>query len=346
MKSASTIALIAFAFCIAGCNDQASGPADFSGTTMGTQYSIKVASIPATTGRDGLQKQIDSVLNRINSHMSTHIAESDLSRFKSHAANDWFTASVETIRVIAEAEGISEKTGGAFDVTVAPLVNLWNFGPEKKADDAALPTDETIEAARSVVGYQKLKWRFDGGELGIMKEIEGLMVDLSAIAKGHAVDEVARALEHEGVTAYLIEIGGEIRTKGTKADGKAWSVGIEAPSETKRTIQKSLPLTDQSLATSGDYRNFYEKDGKRYSHTIDPRTGKPVEHNLASVSVIDERCLIADAMATALMVMGPDDGYDFAAENNIAAYFVVRGDDGFAEKATPAFEAIAGKTDK
>ena len=300
---------------------------------MGTTYSVKLSSLPDGLTPGELQAEIDRALESVNNQMSTWRDDSEISRFNRSRETDWFAVSKETVRVVQTALEVSRETGGAFDVTVGPLVNLWSFGPEQA--ERKLPSESAIEETRSRVGYRFLEVRESPPAL---KKVRGdLYVDLSAIAKGFGVDRVAELLEAKQISSYMVEIGGEVRTKGHKPDGKPWRVGIEIPTPFARGIQRAIELSGRALATSGDYRNFVVIDGKHYSHTIDPRTGRPVDHDLASVSIIAESGMLADAYATALLVMGPEAGYDWAKENNVAALLLVRDGDGFREKATPAF---------
>lgn len=304
-----------------------------SGDTMGTVYRVKVSGPPDGLTDASLQQEVDDRLKYINDRMSTYLPDSEISRFNRSQDDDWFEVSTETASVLGEALEISEKTNGAFDVTVGPLVNLWSFGPEGRHEE--IPTDDEIEKIRASVGFRHIEVRSSPPALRKMRP--DVYVDLSAIAKGFAVDEVARILDGLGITRYMVEIGGEVRTRGRKRDGTAWKIAIEKPISTVRVYQHIVELEDRSLATSGDYRNFFEKDGQRYSHTIDPRTGRPVEHNLASVSVISDNCTFADAMATALTVMGPDEAFRFADDNDIGVLLILRGPDGFEVKTTKDF---------
>lgn len=317
-------------------------PVLISGPTMGTSYSIKLSELPAGVRQEELHKDIDSILEQINDQMSTYRPDSDLSRFNRSKGRDWFDVSPETAQVVQEALSISLKSGGAFDVTVGPLVNLWSFGPQKRP--RKVPSDEEIKAMLAVFGYEYLKVRTSPPAM--QKLIDGLEVDLSAIAKGFAVDQVAELLIQRGVKGFMVEIGGEIRAYGTKANSIPWTVGIELPADDQRSIQEIVKLGDRALATSGDYRNFFMEDGKRYSHTIDPRTGRPVEHRLASVSVIAEQCMLADAWATTLMVLGPEKGYEFAVDQDLAVVFVIRDKYGFSRRSTPAFNKIIAAQEK
>ena len=316
-------------------------PLTFSGPTMGTAYRVQV--IPDRQGTDPayaarVSATIEETLESVNQDMSTYSPDSELSRFNASVGEETFAISEDTAAVFACALEVAEASGGAFDITVGPLVNAWGFGPNGRLQP---PTDEELTALRSHVGYQKL--RLDVEASTIQKIDAAVYCDLSALAKGFAVDEVAEALDELGAERYLVEVGGEIRARGTNLRGEPWSLGIEKPVDIGRELQRAVRLRDVSLATSGDYRNFYEQDGLRLSHTIDPRTGRPVAHSLASVSVIHPSCMYADAYATTLMVLGPDDGLAWAEDHGLAALFLVRAGDGFEEWATSRFEEGQGK---
>ena len=220
------------------------------------------------------------------------------------------------------------------DVTVGPLVNLWGFGPQAKPEQ--VPTAEELEAVRDYVGYRKL--RIENHQL--TKAHPKVYVDLSTIAKGYGVDRVAYLLDDLEITQYLIEIGGEIRTRGGKPDGQPWRLAVEKPVSTERSIQEIVSFNEGALATSGDYRNFYEENGRRYSHIINPLTAEPIQHNLVSVSVYTDDCMSADAYATALLVMGTEQAKAFVQKHQLAALLVYKTDDGFGEWVSPAFEPL------
>ena len=321
---------------LAACSAEQSGdgPIVVTGPTMGTSYSVKLYAGADEIDSEMLETGINALLERINDQMSTYRPDSELSRFNASRELDWFPVSAETARVVHEALGMSNLSGGAFDVTVGPLVNLWGFGPERK--DAGLPTAQAIVATMDRVGYRKLAAR--SSPPALRKQRPDVYVDLSAIAKGFAVDEVAGLLDEHRITSYLVEIGGELRARGVKPDGSPWKVAIERPAPGQRSIQTVVALGDVAIATSGDYRNFLVKGGKHYSHTIDPRTGKPVTHALASVSVIRPTAMPADALATAIMVMGPEAGFRLAVSEKIAAQLVVKSAEGFEARATPEFQ--------
>jgi thiamine biosynthesis lipoprotein len=307
-----------------------------SGRTMGTSYHVRLDHLPRGVSADRLQAEIDARLDTVNDQMSTYRPGSELSRFNRAPADAWFAVSSATAQVVAAALKVSEQAGGAFDPTVGPLVDLWHFGPGADIGEVEPPSPAAIEAAKQAVGYRSVAVRLDPPAL--RKHHAGTRLDLSAIAKGYAVDVIAEYLASLGVKNHLVEIGGEVRAAGESAAGRPWRVGIEKPLEDARGIYKVVALRDAALATSGGYRNFFVSDGRRYSHTIDPRTGSPVEHNLASVSVLADDCMTADAWATALMVLGPKAGYEKAKQLGLAALLLVEEDGRFMEHATPAWD--------
>jgi thiamine biosynthesis lipoprotein len=303
------------------------------GSTMGTTFSIKVVAPPENLDLPALQQEIETVLDDINGTMSTYLSDSELSRFNASEEVGWVDASPELCHAIEAAQVVSEFTDGAFDVTVGPLVNLWGFGPQDSTFEP--PGNEAVTAAMKNIGYSRL--HVDCTIPALRKESPGVYVDLSAFAKGHAVDEVAALLDARALPDYLVEIGGEMRMRGTNARGELWAIAVETPDREGRSIQTVMRLTDSAMATSGDYRNFFEHDGRFYSHTIDPRTGYPVTHNGASVTVVADTAAFADAAATALLVLGPDAGMKLAERESIAAYFLLRLGSEFEERMSSLF---------
>jgi thiamine biosynthesis lipoprotein len=257
------------------------------------------------------------------------------------SSSDWFDVSPETAQVSSAALRLSRETNGAFDPTISPLVDLWNFGPEKTIEK--IPSESEIARVMESVGPDLLQVR--GSPPAIRKLNAAVQLDLSGIAKGYAVDRLAELVKQRGAEGFMIEIGGEVRVGGQRSPGRGWRIGIEAPDDQRRSLARAVQLENQSLATSGDYRNFFIKDGVRYSHLIDPSTGSPIKHRLKSVSVIHSSCMEADALATALMIMGPDEGYRFAVERELAALFFVMTDDETTEKMTPEFANALLKED-
>ncbi|ROU01824.1 FAD:protein FMN transferase [Marinobacter sp. R17] len=309
---------------------------ELSGPVFGTSYHIKVVLNDDKDRLEQLSAGINKVLDGVDASMSTWRDDSELSRFNEQAdKSQWFPVSDNFYEVLQESHRVSDLSNGAFDITIGPVVNLWGFGPEARPE--TIPDEDLLAQRMSEVGYDKLQMR-DTPNKAIRSDYP-LYLDLSAIAKGYGVDAVGRYLDKQGVEAYLVEIGGEVDTRGRKPDGDVWRLAIEKPVSQTQTVQRIVALEDLAMATSGDYRNYFEVDGHRYSHTIDPATGHPISHKLASVSVITDNCMSADAMATALNVMGQDKGYTFAVKHDIAAYFIYRGDDGFDTKYTPAFSS-------
>jgi len=306
----------------------------FAGQTMGTTWSVIMR--PGSAEVDGvvLQQRLQQRLDQINRLMSTYDPVSELSRFNRLVSTDWYPVSEDTARVIAVSQEVSALSGGAFDISVGPLVELWGFGAAQRKE--SIPTQEQISHNLARVGYKNIELRKE--PTAIRKHIPELQIDLSAVAKGYAVDALAEILEQQGFSNYLLEIGGELRISGQRGDGNPWQIAIEKPLEGEREVAAIFPLTNTALATSGNYRNFFLENGQRYSHTIDPVSGKPVRHKLASVTVLDETCARADALATALMVMGEEKGRQLCEENHIAAYFLIHEKTSTTVYASPAFE--------
>ncbi len=329
-----------------GCGQRRQQPPTMiklTGSTMGTSYTVKISSrLPDNATEKALRADVQAVLDRIDQLMSTYRSDSEVSRFNAFEGQTWFEVSPETLEVARHASAVYSQTEGAFDPTVGAMVNLWGFGPGE--NKRAIPDDKKIEEARKTVGYDRVEFR--SSPAAMRKKDEDCTVDFSAIAKGFAVDQIAQHLTRAGIDDFMVEVGGEMRVQGTKPGGEDWVIGIEAPLERTRRVQWSGALRNASLATSGDYRNYFVVDDKKYSHTIDPRTGRPTAHCLGSVSVIEETCVQADAIATALMVMGPDEGYEFATRHDIAALFLIREARGITEKLTPKFRRLTGITDE
>ena len=293
------------------------------GKTMGTQYHINIPLTPQSIANQlnqkQLQSEIETRLQAINQEMSTYIPDSSISQFNRSHSQDWFPVSDKFLHLIHTAQTISQNSQGAFDISVMPLVNLWGFGTTTQNN---LPTQTEINSQLKKVGYQLLQTQQQPP--AIQKKHPELMIDLSAIAKGYAVDELAELLRKKGLRNFLVEIGGEIRVQGKNQQKQLWKIAIEKPSTLKRTVQQGLKLDDIAVATSGDYRNYYEKEGVRYSHTINPKTGKPITHKLASVTVFNKSTMIADAQATTIMVLGEQKGKSYAQQHSLEVYMIFR----------------------
>jgi thiamine biosynthesis lipoprotein len=341
-KTVLSLLFILFIAALIAINSYRSGSSkihEIGGSTMGTFFDVKIVkNYPPISKPDFklIKSGIEKVLDSVNGQMSTYIENSELSKFNRFNGTDWFEVSEDLASVIAHSLLISEKSGGAFDITVGPLVNLWGFGPVER-NGSYVPNEEEIKQARQSVGFKKLSVK--QSPTSIKKAIVTLYGDLSAIAKGFAVDRISEYLDSAGITDYLVEIGGEIRTQGKNHLGEPWQVGIST-SDGSLGVQKVVSLEGMSIATSGDYRNYFEKDGVRYSHTIDPRTGKPITHPLASVTVVHDSCMSADALATAIMVLGPDEGFSFALRENLSIFMIIKEEGTFTEKMTPSFKKI------
>jgi thiamine biosynthesis lipoprotein len=306
---------------------------------MGTSYTVKLVGSASRTdaGRAALlQAEIDERLAGVCRLMSPFLADSELSRFNRHGGDSPFRVSDETFHVFQRAIQIGDESQGAFDITVGPIANLYGFGADPFRVN--LPSDAELEPLRARVGYRMLE--LDPAAKTVRKKHPEIRCDLSGIAKGYGVDRIAAELDAHEIGDYMVEIGGEVRVRGRNPEGGPWRIAVERPVPEGRVVHRVVGLLNRSVATSGDYRVCYVRDGKRISHTIDPRTGRPVEHDLASVTVIHGDCESADAWATALMVLGPEAGCEFAERKGLPALFLVRqGDESIVEKATSSFPA-------
>lgn len=299
----------------------------FGGQTMGTTYSVKIFDPPA--GEASWQLDVDAELRAVNDQMSTYLKTSEISRFNASESTDWFEVSKQTAMVCQTALEIGRASGGALDVTLGGLVDRWNFGTARR--DQTVPTEGEVKRLQASTGLDKFHVRLDPP--AIRKDIPGLKVDLSAIAKGHGVDRVVELLEKRGATNVFVEIGGEVRVAGDKG-GEPWRVGIQRPDVAGLDAMIAHPIRDAAMATSGDYRNYFDADRKRYSHTLDPSTGRPVVDPVASVSVVADSCMIADGWATALTAMGPGK-IDLAVQSNqLDAFWMVRSAGGLVGRGT------------
>lgn len=318
--------LFLYAFLLAGCGEQVKRHSiQLHGATMGTTYNITlIVDDPVSVNQVELQAVIDAELQLINQHMSTYIPDSEIMLLNAAAVNEWHYISEPLRQVLEISQSISRKSDGAFDITVGPLVNLWGFGPGTEPNRK--PSPEAIMAAKSVVGFHYVE--ITGHQLQKTQAVE---LDLSAVAKGYGVDCLAALLDKRGFEHYMVEIGGELRLKGVNARNQPWRIAIEQPDDWRGSIHTAVGVSDVGMATSGDYRNYFEQDGKRFSHTIDPTTGYPIEHNLASVTVIAPTSAEADAWATAMNVLGPEKGLAIANSENLAVYMIVKDGEGFTD---------------
>lgn len=296
------------------------GQVELAGEALGTTWSAKIAGTLSPDEQRALQAKLVDRLDEIDRAMSTWRGDSELSRFNAAPPDRAFSLSLDTFRVFEIALQVGALSQGALDVTVLPLVELWGFGATPRMEVA--PPADAIAALRRHVGRSHL--RLDAEARQLSKAAAGVRVDLSAVAKGYAVDALSEGLKSEGHEHVLVEVGGELRGRGVRPDGLPWRVAVEEPREEGRKVHRIVSLADRAMATSGDYRNYFEHGGRRFSHMLDPRTGAPIEHALASVTVVHESAAWADAWATALNVLGPEAGYALAEDAGLAAYFIVR----------------------
>jgi len=303
----------------------------FAGSTMGTGYSVRLGD-GEVAELGPLQQRVEGELARVDRLMSTWREDSELSRFNASTSADWFPVSAATAQVVQAALDHSRETDGALDITVGPLVDLWGFGP--RARPATPPSDAAISAALERTGAGLVSVRLDPPAL--RKERGDVQVDLSAIAKGWGVDRLATIMADAGVDDFLVEIGGELHARGARDGGGPWRVAVERPDAVQRSVQRILAIGDGGLATSGDYRNYFEHQGVRYAHVIDGRTGRPVRQTIASVTVLADTTMDADALATALMVMGAEDALAYAEASGLAVHLIERTSDGFRERSSTA----------
>jgi len=322
-------ALLAFA----GCGNRPPPELTLSGPTMGTTYTVKVVDVPHGLDAAGLRAVIDEVLADIDRGMSGYRADSEIARFNAAKSTEWLDVSPDVAAVVAAALEVSALSEGAFDITVAPLVAAWGFGPQ--AGPPGIPDAAELARLSDRVGFRKLHVRADPPAL--RKEVAELMIDLNGIAPGFAIDRLAARFADLGIERFMIEIGGEVRARGRNAKGEPWRIAIERPLDTERTPYAIVQLEEAAVTTSGEYRQYYIRDGRRYSHTIDPRSARPIEHGLDSVAVVGPAATVVDAWATALNVLGASEGYELAQRHGIAAIFIEKDGDSWRSRATPQF---------
>ncbi len=313
----------------------------FSGQSMGSSFNVKLAggALSDTTLR-AAEQAVGAALQTVVARMSHYEAQSELNRFNRHTVGEPFAASPALLQVLLAAQAVNRSSKGAFDVTVGQAVDAWGFGPSQRPRQPLAAAAQQALRAQSGSGALLL----DTQARSVTRQA-AFSADLSGIAKGYGVDQASLALDALGIAHYMVEVGGEIRTRGLNAQGQPWQLAVEKPDAMPQQAFFVVPLSGQSLATSGDYRNFYLHEGRRYTHEIDPTTAAPVHHALASVSVVAGDCTLADAWSTALFVAGPERGFALAQQQGLAAYFMLRERDGrFSTRATPAFAALGGRS--
>ncbi len=313
--------IIVMSLALAGCQ-----PAErievLTGPTMGSTFTIKYVSTSTTPAVDTAGVAVQEILDEVDRQMSTYRLDSDLSRFNQLPAGSCREMPQPVLELVDYAQQLAASTDGQFDITVAPLNKAWGFGPGSRGK--RIPAADEIAQARASMGYQYLQQ--EGNQL--CKERD-LQLDLNSIAAGYTVDRVAKRFEQLGITSYLIEITGEIIAKGKKPDGSPWRIAIEQPADGERVAQRILEIDGWGINTSGDYRNYFEEDGIRFSHTLNAKTGAPIAHKVAAVTVIDRSAMVADALGTVLLILGLEQGMQYSKEHDVAAMFIVREGDKF-----------------
>ncbi|CAD0186733.1 Thiamine biosynthesis lipoprotein ApbE precursor [Ruegeria sp. THAF57] len=334
--------VLAFATLVSGCLfDKEPDVVRLSGETMGTTFNI--TAIGVDIDEEALAVAVEETLADVNAKMSNWDENSEVSKFSKSQSTEPTQVSEEFALVIAAANDVHEKSGGTFDVTLGPLIELWGFGPRKPEDP--VPSDEDIQAALNSVGQARLL-TLDHEAGTLAKSDVGVGINLSAIAKGYGIDAVAGTLQDAGIEDYMVEIGGDLVTMGENDKGEAWRIGIEKPEAGAQNLQLIVQLDDLGMATSGDYKNFFEQDGVRYSHIIDPTTGRPITHRTTSVTVLAENAMMADAWATAMLALGQEKGMELAEKHKLAVYFISRdvtgGEDAYITVHSTAFKDALG----
>ncbi len=321
------ICLLLASVLLAGCGEKIE---EFGGPTMGSHYSLKYVAGEGAPEPAALKAEVETLLTQVDQQMSTWRGDSDLSEFNRLPAGSCRVMPAPVLELVRFGEQLSHDSDGAFDLTVSPLLDLWGFGPQSRGE--RVPTVDEIASVQANVGHRYL--RIEGQKL--CKDA-AVQLSLDSLGAGYSVDLIAARLNVLGVSSYLLDITGEIKAAGRKPDGTPWRIAIEAPRDDQQVAQKVIALDGLGVSTSGDYRNYFEQDGRRYSHTLDPQAGRPISHRLASVTVIDPSAQRADGLSTLLMVLGPERGMAFAEREQIAAFFVTRQADGFVTHSSPAF---------
>ncbi|QTF08761.1 FAD:protein FMN transferase ApbE [Brenneria izadpanahii] len=307
------------------------------GKTMGTFYSVKISG-EQKESKEQLQQEIDALLEQANNEISTYRNDSTLSKFNQYRGSDPQPISNGMADIILAAQRIGRATGGAMDITVGPLVNLWGFGPQKQPTQ--IPSQQQIDEARRKIGLKHLKLLSDEQGEWIQKDLPDLYVDLSTLGEGYGADVLAQLMARKGITDYLVSVGGAISSRGVNAEGTPWRVAIQKPTDQENAMQAAVNLQGYTISTSGSYRNYFEQNGQRYSHVIDPSTGKPITHQLVSVTVIAPTALEADGWDTGLMVLGREKALQLAEQQGLAVYLITKTDKGFHAEMTPQFRSF------
>lgn len=307
------------------------------GKTMGTYWRVSLAGVDSLQEKD-LREKIQAQLDADDMLMSTWKNDSALSHFNQHSSTAPYPVSEAMSDIISMALRIGEKTDNAMDITVGPLVNLWGFGPDKIPEK--MPDDEQITAAKALTGLHHLRVINASGKQWLQKDLPALSVDLSTIGEGYAADHLARLMEQNGISRYLVSVGGTVVARGMNSEGNAWRVAIQKPTDRESVIQALVDINGHAISTSGSYLNYYEIDGKRISHIINPQTGRPIDHNLVSVSVIATTAMEADGWDTGLMVLGAEKAKQVAEKEGLAVYLITKEGSGFETWMSPQFKTF------
>lgn len=319
---------------LTGCGERPRPTVELSGPTQGTTYHITLVPGARAVDAPALQRRVEQRLAEIDLALSNYRDDSELAAFNRAPVGEWVELGADLRAVLELSTAIGWLSGGAFDATVAPLVELWGFGAGRPRNDP--PAEAEIARARQRVGFQHLQLDLGAPRARKLRDVK---IDLSGIAQGYTVDRLAALLAAEGWRDYLVEVGGELAAAGQSPRATPWRVAVERPEALPGQVQQALLVSGAAISTSGDYRDYFERDGVRYSHTLDPASGRPVQHRLASVTVIAPTCAEADALATAILVQGPERGLAFAERHGLAAYLLVREEGGgFAARHSAAFE--------
>lgn len=321
---------------LTACNQ---GPAleRLGGPAMGSSYSIQYVREPGGPAPVQVQAAVETILQGIDQHYSTYRGDSAVSQFNQLPGNQCLALPSDMLELVTFGQHLAEQSDGAFDLTVEPLLDLWGFGPQARHEQ--VPEPQALANARLRVGYQHL--RIEGQALCKDAPVQ---LDFNSIAAGHAVDLIAARLRAMGIASFIAEVTGELKAVGGKPDGSPWRIALELPRENRQIARQVIPVNGLGVSTSGDYRHYFEQNGRRYSHTFDARLGRPVDHDLAAVTVLDASALQADGYSTLLLILGPERGWDFAIAHDLAAVLVTRAEGGFVSRATPAFErALKGR---
>lgn len=341
-------ALVSAALLLAGCDNASTSTSPtqtatvLEGKTMGTFWRVSVVDIDKKRA-DELREKIQTQLDGDDQLLSTWKNDSALMRFNLSSSTAPWPVTEAMADIVTESLRIGQKTQGAMDVTVGPLVNLWGFGPDKQP--VSTPTQEQIDTAKAKIGLQHLTVINTAGRQYLQKDLPELYVDLSTVGEGYAADHLARLMGQEGISRYLVSVGGALSSRGMNAEGRPWRVAIQKPTDKENAVQAIVDINGHGISTSGSYRNYYELDGQRISHVIDPQTGRPITHKLVSVTVIAPTALEADAWDTGLMVLGPERAKEVVREQGLAVYMIMKEGDNFTTWMSPQFKAflVSGK---